>query len=261
MIGILAQSTNSQEIRIVRQVALLEDGIEYRSCKIEEIEGHRRSLMEGRLMPVGSVEFIRQCFALLDIQEPPPLDYPPGSQRFTRRQIRCMKVSDFSSKKPMFIKPFITKQFPSMVRIGSLGSGARKCLRVTPDDWIWVSDTMPFSTEVRYYVQDKQVIGEGRYDQREEDLPLPDRAVVDEAVRSISIRHPYSIDFGVVRGTGETALVECNDAWAVGYYKGTLTPRQYYSFLAARWEGIIDQKTISHWSPLQAAPAMPSTSV
>lgn len=45
----------------------------------------------------------------------------------------------------------------------------------------------------------------------------------------------FSLDVGVL-DTGETALIECNDAWALGYYKGSLAHKDYIRMLWMRWE-------------------------
>jgi hypothetical protein len=48
----------------------------------------------------------------------------------------------------------------------------------------------------------------------------------------------YSLDVGVMED-GRTALVECNDGWALGYYKGDLRPLDYFKMLDARWQELI----------------------
>lgn len=47
----------------------------------------------------------------------------------------------------------------------------------------------------------------------------------------------FSLDIGVLE-PGETALIECNDAWALGYYRGTLSHRDYIDMLWRRWDQI-----------------------
>lgn len=45
----------------------------------------------------------------------------------------------------------------------------------------------------------------------------------------------WALDVGQV-ATGETALVECNDAWSLGYYRdGNLPAAQYAEMLVQRW--------------------------
>ncbi|WP_371876095.1 ATP-grasp domain-containing protein [Pleionea sp. CnH1-48] len=48
----------------------------------------------------------------------------------------------------------------------------------------------------------------------------------------------YAIDFGVL-STGETALVEMNDGFAVGAYE--IGAKDYTDMVIARWEELLDQ--------------------
>jgi hypothetical protein len=41
---------------------------------------------------------------------------------------------------------------------------------------------------------------------------------------------------------GEPALVEVNDAWALGFYKGTLSDKDYIEMLYARWQQLISTR-------------------
>ena len=79
------------------------------------------------------------------------------------------------------------------------------------------------------------ILGSARYDSEgHDDAPSPCLDVVRACVATMGLGHPYVLDFGVL-ANGETALVEANDAFAIGLYRGALSPRQYLAFLQARW--------------------------
>ena len=67
-----------------------------------------------------------------------------------------------------------------------------------------------------------------------------DRSVVAEAVityrRSGEAPAAYGIDFGVL-ATGETALVECNDGYALGAYQ--IAAPLYAELLFERWRELV----------------------
>ncbi|HLO94579.1 MAG TPA: ATP-grasp domain-containing protein [Burkholderiaceae bacterium] len=48
----------------------------------------------------------------------------------------------------------------------------------------------------------------------------------------------YALDFGVL-STGQTVLVEANDAWALGLYGGGPAPGHYVELLTARWRQLL----------------------
>lgn len=237
MIGLLRQNLPSMEVTTTYQVALME-GYERRTCSIDDVFSHQEALLQGKVMPVGSVEFVRKCMNLLYIEDPEPFDYPLALDSYLKRDVRISTMSEFTSEKPMFIKPFWTKRFNSLMKIGEFGLKTIDSLGVSCNEPIWVCEPVNFTTEVRYYVMNQKIIGMGRYDDLDESAPMPDIEVVEAAIKDYERTLPYCIDFGVLEN-GETALVECNDAWAIGYYKGTLSPRQYYEFLAVRWQSLL----------------------
>ena len=51
----------------------------------------------------------------------------------------------------------------------------------------------------------------------------------------------YSLDIGML-DWGEPALVEVNDAWALGFYKGTLSDKDYIEMLYDRWQQLISTR-------------------
>ena len=118
-------------------------------------------------------------------------------------------------------------------------------LSLSPDTPVWVSEPVTWLSEFRYYVIDGAVRGEGRYDDAPDDMPRPDYFTVGE-MAAVMAKTPgapaaFCLDVGALR-SGETALIECNDAWAVGYYKGTLSHRDYVEMLWRRWEQLVCER-------------------
>lgn len=99
---------------------------------------------------------------------------------------------------------------------------------------VWISEPVQWLSEWRYYVANNAVVGRARYDSNEDEAPEPDEYTVKKCIRDMATSHPYVLDFGVL-STGETALVEANDAWAIGLYAEALSPRDYLYFLRSRW--------------------------
>ena len=129
-----------------------------------------------------------------------------------------------------------------------------------PDDFpVWLSEPVKFVSEWRYYVLDGVVVGAGRYDEGPDEAPKPDVSRVSAAASEMSLSGSlapaaYALDFGVM-DDGRTALIEANDAWALGYYQGD-TPgpkvnpcearcehRTYAKMLYARWNQLCNELT------------------
>lgn len=104
-----------------------------------------------------------------------------------------------------------------------------------PDTPVWVSEPVQWIQEYRYYVMDSKIIGHARYDQDDADTAIePDINIVEQCIADLAITHPYALDMGIL-SSGETAIVEVNDAWSIGLYAGAMTPQDYVRFLSARW--------------------------
>ena len=110
-----------------------------------------------------------------------------------------------------------------------------------------MSEPVSFVSEWRYYVVGGVVKGFGRYDpDGADDAPLPDTNIVADAVLAMSAAGAnltYGLDFGVL-DTGETVLVECNDAYALGLYGKALSSKDYMNMLKVRWDQISQNKVV-----------------
>ena len=195
---------------------------------------------DGSMLPVGSVEYVQKCVALCGGTSVPVDSYPTALAAFLRRSIHDTLFAQVPDD--WFVKPKKTKQFTGGIKSELY---ARLCGQepIKPLTPVWSSPPVLWRSEWRYYVLRGTCVGAGRYDDGPEDSPEPDSSVVQAA---ISAWHEapagYALDFGVL-STGETALVEANDGFALGYYKGTLAPAKYLELLGTRWEELVCERT------------------
>lgn len=234
----------SIETQLVNQFAMIED-VPVLTAPLERLEEHAASLSSGEVLPVGSVEFVRRAMELAGIAEPINLTYPEPLQRFLLRDVRVQRAGSVLGTH--FVKPTKTKAFTgfvfdTMADPASLSPHDREqydaFMLSDADEPVWVSEPVRWQAEVRYYIANNSMLGMGRYDGGHDNWTLPDERVVEEMVNALACLPDtpagYTLDVGML-DTGETALVECNDAWAIGYYKGTLSRNDYIKMLWARW--------------------------
>lgn len=242
---LLCQSDRAgREERVAQQVAMLDDIPLWRSA-LGELDRYAADLVSGTLVPVGSVEFVRRAMAMAGIAEPANLSYPDKLRAYLHRSLEQRPAGEILGR--LFVKPTATKAFTGFIfdtfgETANLGehdrSGREAFLALDPSVPVWVSEPVAWLSEVRYYVLDGALIGEGRYDDGSDDAPLPAPAVVGEMVRRFSATPDAPVAFAIDAGVldcGTTALVEVNDAWALGYYSGTLRASMYVRMLWRRW--------------------------
>ncbi|MNI91473.1 hypothetical protein D3C73_1491370 [compost metagenome] len=94
-----------------------------------------------------------------------------------------------------------------------------------------------FVSEWRFYIAHDKIVGMQFADHGGDPTIKPDGSVVEDAVNRIrdygNQAAGYVLDFGVL-DTGETALVELNDGYAIGAY-GNIHAATYWEVIAARW--------------------------
>ena len=240
-----------REERVARQVALLTD-IPVLDGSFDGIERYAAHLARGACVPVGTVEFVRRAMALAGIAEPGNLSYPQVLRQYLHRQVEQREAGSVLGR--WFVKPFTTKAFSGFVFDTLDNPDHLSChdraqhnafLAIEPRSRVWVSEPVSWVSEVRYYVLNGEILGEGRYDDGPDDAPLPDPLVVREMASRFGANRgapvAFALDVGVL-DCGATALVEVNDGWALGYYGGTLEPRQYVQLLMRRWRQLCAQK-------------------
>lgn len=195
-------------------------------------------------LPIGSVEFIRKYMELSNIPEPDNISYPPQFDRFFNRNITKMQIKDVPWN--VFVKPVKTKLFTGFFRLKPKIILDREFktdfYRLPPDTEVWVSEKMDFLAEWRLYISDYRVIGISRYDDKEPEYDVPQLFAneIEICNTTNSVIKYGSIDIG--KTNSGYSIVECNDAWALGLYKGSITDKDYVSMLWGRW-GEIDART------------------
>lgn len=250
------------EISAVRMATMLMD-VESIRCGLEALTDQHteqadhpaRQAILGGAMPVGSVEFVQAAMRVLQVDLPEWNCYPSELTMHLHRKVWRSTAAEarmaFSQLgHQVFVKPVGIKRFTGFVYAGGDTAAADNenllALGALADDEpLWMSEPVSWLNEYRYYVAPgadgrQQIIGRGRYDQDGEDSASPpDEQVVAACVAALPLPHPYALDMGVL-STGQTALVEVNDAWSIGLYERALLPREYFAFLASRWSTILE---------------------
>lgn len=246
----LLQSPSNEESRAVAMAAMLQTpSVPVRYCALEHLpqaEGLRQFDLA-----VGSVEFMREVFTRLGVPEPENLSYPLALRSFLLRPV--FEINHWSDAMDpalalgaeFFVKPKNLKRFTGFVAgrspqaMDSHDAEQFEIFRHCQEP-MWVSPVVTFQCEWRFYIQQGQVIGAGRYDpEGADDAPVPDRTVVQAAVDAFTgAPCAYSLDFAVDE-FGQTILVEGNDAWALGLYDKALSARDYATFLKLRYQEIV----------------------
>jgi len=220
------------EKRTVRLAALMYDWRTSLASLQYLCAGHLNEI-DASVVPVGTVEFVQEFARQYNIHLPVFNTYPPCLHGLLRREVREMRLGDVRGD--VFVKPQTdVKRFTGGM-VCDIPAG------LPADLSVWVSEPVDFVSEWRYYVLNGVVVGAGRYDDGDDDAPAPDEADITDAVRAWSSAGApagYSLDFGVTR-QGNTALVEANDGWSLGFYKGSCSNKNYAQLLHARWLEIV----------------------
>lgn len=165
-------------------------------------------------------------------------DYPIPLRGFLHRRIWNSTLGSIQSKvfngymeKPIFIKPADKlKKFTGFILNGTddwfMANGAGANTAIT------CSDPVKWITEYRIPVVKGQVLDMCHYDG--DPCVKPDTVTVAEMVAAWNNSpRAYCLDVGVL-DTGETALIEVNDAFSCGSY--SMTKETYAVLLTTRWE-------------------------
>lgn len=184
---------------------------------------------------VGIVGFIGDVWdALKKIGKPRPeaLDYPEELRPWLGREVRRTTLGEVRrSTDRVFLKPVSEKLFTGFIWKGPTAEASRVAPLEDPTP-VWTSEIVSFVSEYRAYVKDDVLLGVKHY--KGDWSVVPDRKVVEEAVKAYrSSPRGLSLDFGVTED-GKTLLVEANDGYGLGNY-GLPNPL-YSQLLEARWE-------------------------
>lgn len=193
---------------------------------------------ERGTLPVGSVEFVREALRRQGARNPAPIDYPASIQQYLHRAIAMLTLKDAIRRGGLWAKPLAEKAFEPGLPGDLVESG------VDSDAWVWASEIVSWLCEYRCYVHAGSLLWMHRYDpDGADDAPAPDAGVVNQMIADYSASGEapdgYAIDVGVL-STGQTALVEVNDGFGLGYY-GPVENRRargYLDLLMARYRQI-----------------------
>lgn len=224
---------SSAEARAVGYASMITDGWQIQRTWLESILSGTH-LCDPAFTPVGSVEFVQAVAARCGIVLPPSMSYPEclRSEYYLKRNVwqTTLKNKMSGELDGFFIKPMVgVKTFT-----GGINPDIQGLDSAMP---IWASEPVRFLSEWRYYIRDGVVIGHARYDDGPDDAPEPDGRLVVRAMKlMLQNKCPiaYTLDCGVM-ANGDTALIEANDAWAIGFYRGTLSTVEFALMLRARW--------------------------
>lgn len=206
-------------------------------------------LRDGRVevtpatLVVGGVATVHFALRQLGVTAP-VIDFPESLRGFLGRDVRETTLGEVRGRfagddpAPLFVKPRATQKAFD----GSVFTAFRDLIptaHLADDVPVWVSDTVVFVAEWRYFVHRHEIIGVGQY--RGDPFTHPDAAVVRAAVEAFRGEAPaaYGIDLGVT-ADGRTLLVEVNDAYSLGHVG--MRPVPYANMLEDRWAELMAGK-------------------
>lgn len=203
--------------------------------------GRRQFGTDANTFFAGDHDFIRRSLKLLGIPYPERSTYPAALSAFLHRRVWPGTVRELLSDRhfsPFFVKPKTgAKLFTGFVV--SDPSQLYKLSGLSKSTELHCSAIVEWQSEFRIFVREGNIVGMQLY--AGDAICLPDRSVIGQAVAALEgspeRTAAYGIDFGVLT-TGETALVEWNDGFALGAYG--LPPETYTDLLLARWKELTD---------------------
>lgn len=197
-------------------------------------------------VPVGTVEFIREYCRHMQIWLPESFHFLFEEEVLPlyHRNVRRGLLKEANPNE--FVKPLNTVKLFT----GCLKSKVSE--DIDPDTPVLISEKVTFGSEYRFYIQDfvsgPKILGWSRYDEELGEYPSPDFSIVQDLAdiyHSNLGPNAYSIDIGWVKELQRYALVEVNDAWALGYYENTdllsnpPSRQEYADMLVSRWRQIL----------------------
>lgn len=216
-------------------------GVPFERYVIKRIE--RRQLPLTRACFVtGDLDCVHGALRQLGAPVPELPDYPPCFAPFLRRRVwrstlAAVAAHVHEGAASVFAKPAgRRKRFTGAVFAspGDLAAAAGASRR----EEVWCSEVVRWRSEHRVYVVDHEPVATCRYDGDEREAVDP--GAVREALAAFRASGAapagYGVDFGVL-DTGETALVEVNDGYALGAYGIEAAP--YTELLLARWRELV----------------------
>ena len=204
----------------------------------------RRQLpLDNQSLVVGDMSCVLGALKQLGISEPLLNDYPVYLSNLMYRQTWICTVSKLEKillqgiHKPIFAKPATRrKRFTGCVF--ETEDDLYKIYGVSRQEKLLCSEVVSWKSEYRVYVVNSEIRSIDFYNGNPD--VLIDIKKVQQAIKSLDDAGEsyagYAIDFGVL-DSGETALVEINDGFAIGAYN--IDRKNYTDLILARWEELL----------------------
>ncbi|BAT51848.1 hypothetical protein NOS3756_07780 [Nostoc sp. NIES-3756] len=205
---------------------------------------HRRQLaLDNKSLVVGDMPCILGAIKQLGIPEPEPNDYPASLKNFMHRRTWTSSLEQLEIELrngryvPIFAKPATRrKRFTGCVFESEYD--LCRVYGVSRQEPLLCSEVVSWLSEYRVYVVHSQIRSIDHYHGNPNVLLDIEKVLcaiqaLDDAGESYA---GYAIDFGVL-DSGETALVEMNDGFAIGAYK--IDQKNYTDMILARWEELL----------------------
>ena len=195
------------------------------------------------VLPVGSCEFVQKVATQLEIELPRPLNVPDSLKPYIGRKTWEVKRFDLDSF-PCFVKPLDElKKFTGFVA-KSQDDFSKFYSDKIESDWngmLFCSEPIigEILSEWRCYVHDGKVKNCSNY--LGDPLRFPDKNEIEYLISNYKDAPiGYSLDVAVTEKG--TKLIECNDAWALGYYGGDFV--NYFRIVKERWLEILRKQIV-----------------
>ncbi|MCF0126546.1 MAG: ATP-grasp domain-containing protein [Clostridia bacterium] len=216
--------------------------------KIEIIPFYKKHMLQGKVnftkddFVSGEIQTMHYVFKKLGVDYSYE-DYPEILKKYLHRNIwEDIKgnitneiIENDHLKKPVFVKPKDKlKAFTGFVCDGI--DDLWKFNNVSDKTKIICSDPVCFVNEYRFYIIDGEIKAYALCPGNYSDLDL-DISVVNNAAKEYG--KTCVMDFGKLT-TGETALIEVNEAYSVGLYNDSCYS-QYVKMLLKRWNEIVGE--------------------
>jgi hypothetical protein len=239
------QRQGNQKLRHEEQLvvaALERRGIPF-EFYTEKLINRRQLPLTRTSLVVGDMPCIYGAMKQMGIPIPAANTYPKSLTGFMHRRVWTSTVGELSAQildgigGSIFAKPADRqKVFTGQVFAGP--SDLYVLQRVSKHQPLVCSETVSWLSEYRVYVCEGEILTIDNYSG--DKTVRPDRTRIEAAIAALKdggeAPAGYGIDFGVMK-SGETALVEMNDGFAVGAY--AIGSESYARMILARWDELL----------------------
>lgn len=208
---------------------------------------NRRQLpLDRQSFIFGDIDSMRGAMKQLNIPVPEAAYYPSSLTDYLHRKVWLDTLGNVRKRiedggAAVFAKPasrvkiFTGQVFSHHGDFYFVGQTSR-------NEPVWCSEVVSWRSEYRVYVIGTEIVSVDHYDGDTNaglDLNTVSQAIAEYA-RSGDAPTAYGIDFGILT-SGETALVEANDGYALGAYQ--IGSAAYSELVFARWQELLASST------------------